>query len=64
MRYQEDSFEWIGYTVNDLNDAISGIDYNSSIMFIDIAKGRGGGGERGKLEKIETQQADCPQLIL
>ena len=55
MRYQEDSFEWIGYTVNDLNDSIFGIDYNSPIMFIDITKGRGVGGERGKLEKIETQ---------
>lgn len=66
MRNQEDSIEWIGYTVNNLNNAISRIDYNFPIMFIDIAKGSGEGCERvvNWKNKIETQQADCPQLIL
>ena len=44
MRNLKDSIEWIGYTVNELNNlnnVISGIDYNSPIMFIDIAKGGG-----------------------
>jgi hypothetical protein len=44
MRNLKDSIEWIGYTVNELNNlnnVISGIGYNSPIMFIDIAKGGG-----------------------
>jgi hypothetical protein len=49
MRNLEDSKEWIGYTVNDFDNAVSGIDYNSPIMFIDIAKGRGECGERGEI---------------
>ena len=51
---------------NNFNNAISGIDYNSPIMFIYIAKGSGEGCERvvNWKNKLETQQADCPQLIL
>lgn len=49
MRNLEDSKEWIGYTVNDFDNAVSGIDYNSPIMFIDIAKERGECGERGEI---------------
>ena len=66
MRNLEDSKEWIGYTVNNLTNAISRIDYNFPIMFIDITKGSGYGCERvvNWKNKIETQQADCPQLIL
>ena len=66
MRNQEDTIEWIGYTVNNLTNAISRIDYNFPIMFIDITKGSGYGCERvvNWKNKIETQQADCLQLIL
>ena len=49
MRNLEDSKEWIGYRVNDFDNAVSGIDYKSPIMFIDIAKGRGECGERGEI---------------
>jgi len=38
MRNLEDSIEWIGYTVNDLDNAISEIDYNSPMLFFDIAR--------------------------
>lgn len=38
MRNLEDSIEWIGYAVNDLDNAISEIDYNSPMMFFDIAR--------------------------
>ena len=38
MRNLEDRIEWIGYTVNDLDNAISEIDYNSPMIFFEIAK--------------------------
>jgi len=41
MRNLEDCIEWIGYTVNDLDNAISEIDYNSPMIFFEIAKEMG-----------------------
>lgn len=38
MRNLDDSIEWIGYTVNDFDNAISEIDYNSPMLFFDIAR--------------------------
>ena len=37
MRDLEESIEWIGYTVNDM-DTISEIDYNDPMTFFDIEK--------------------------
>ena len=41
MRNLENSIEWIGYTVNDLDNAISEIDYNSPMIFFEITKEMG-----------------------
>ena len=49
IRNLEDSIEWIGYTVNDLDNAISEIDYNSPMIFFEIAK------EMGKVIKGEKK---------
>ena len=38
MRNLEDSNEWISYTVNELDNAISEIDYNSPMLFFDVAR--------------------------
>lgn len=41
MKDLEDSFEWIGYAVNDMDNAISVIDYNDPMTFFDIEKSMG-----------------------
>ena len=38
MRKLDESVEWIGYAVNDLDNAITDIDYNSPMTFFEIAK--------------------------
>ena len=38
MRDLEESIEWIGYTVNDMDNTISEIDYNDPMTFFDIEK--------------------------
>ena len=38
MKDLEETIEWIGYAVNDLNNAISEIDYNDPMTFFDIEK--------------------------
>lgn len=37
MRNQEATIEWIRYTVNDMDNAISEIDYNDPMLFFEIA---------------------------
>ena len=41
MKDLEDSFEWIGYAVNDMDNAISEIDYSDPMTFFDIEKSMG-----------------------
>lgn len=38
MKDLEETIEWIGYAVNDLDNAITEIDYNAPIAFFDIEK--------------------------
>ena len=38
MKDLEESVEWIGYAVNDMDNAISEIDYNDPMTFFDIEK--------------------------
>ena len=38
MKDLEDSIEWIGYAVNDMDNTISEIDYNDPMTFFDIEK--------------------------
>ena len=38
MKDLEESIEWIGYTVNDMDNVISEIDYNDPLTFFDIEK--------------------------
>ena len=38
MKDLEETIEWIGYAVNDLDNAISEIDYNDPMTFFDIEK--------------------------
>ena len=38
MRDLEESIEWIGYAVNDMDNTISEIDYNDPMTFFDIEK--------------------------
>ena len=38
MKDLEETIEWIGYAVNDLDNAITEIDYNDPIAFFDIEK--------------------------
>lgn len=38
MRDLEESIEWIGYAVNDMDNAIADIDYNDPMTFFDIEK--------------------------
>ena len=38
MKNLEESVEWIGYTMNDMDNAISEIDYNDPMTFFDIEK--------------------------
>ena len=41
MKDLEDSIEWIGYAVNDMDNVISEIDYNDPMTFFDIEKSMG-----------------------
>lgn len=41
MKDLEESIEWIGYAVNDMDNAISEIDYNDPMTFFDIEKSMG-----------------------
>ena len=34
----EETIEWIGYAVNDMDNAITEIDYNAPMTFFDIEK--------------------------
>jgi len=38
MKDLEETIEWIGYVVNDLDNAITEIDYNDPMAFFDIEK--------------------------
>jgi len=38
MKDLEESIEWIGYAVNDMDNIISEIDYNDPMIFFDIEK--------------------------
>lgn len=38
MKDLEESIEWIGYAVNDMDNTISEIDYNDPMTFFDIEK--------------------------
>lgn len=38
MKDLDEAIEWIGYAVNDLDNAISEIDYNDPMTFFDIEK--------------------------
>ena len=38
MKDLEESIEWIGYAVNDMDNAIQEIDYNAPMTFFDIEK--------------------------
>ena len=38
MKDLEESVEWIGYAVNDMDNVISEIDYNEPMTFFDIEK--------------------------
>lgn len=38
MKDLEESIEWIGYAVNDMDNTISEIDYNTPMTFFDIEK--------------------------
>ena len=38
MKDLEESIEWIGYAVNDMDNTISEIDYNDLMTFFDIEK--------------------------
>ena len=41
MKDLEESIEWIGYAVNDMDNTISEIDYNAPMTFFDIKKSMG-----------------------
>ena len=41
MKDLEESIEWIGYAVNDMDNVISEIDYNDPMTFFDIEKSMG-----------------------
>lgn len=38
MKDLEETLEWVGYAVNDMNNAITEIDYNAPMTFFDIEK--------------------------
>lgn len=41
MKDLEKTVKWIGYAVNDMDNAISEIDYNDPMTFFDIEKSMG-----------------------
>lgn len=53
MKDLEETIEWIGYAVNDLDNAISEIDYNAPMTFFDIEKLMG---------KVISKELKCNSL--
>ena len=53
MKDLEETIEWIGYAVNDLDNAISEIDYNDPMTFFDIEK---------LMEKVISKELKCNTL--
>lgn len=53
MKDLEESIEWIGYAVNDMDNAISEIDYNDPITFLDIEK---------SMRKLISKELKCNSL--
>lgn len=53
MKDLEETVEWIGYAVNDLDNAISEIDYNDPMTFFDIEKLMG---------KVISKELKCNSL--
>ena len=53
MRDLEESIEWIGYAVNDMDNTISEIDYNDPMTFFDIEKVMG---------KVISKELKCNSL--
>ena len=49
----KESVEWIGYAVNDIDNAISEIDYNDPMTFFDIEK---------SMVKVITKELKCNSL--
>ena len=57
MKDLEESVEWIGYAVNDMDNAITEIDYNAPMTFFDIEKLM-----RKVISKSTWLQADKPTM--
>ena len=53
MKDLEESIEWIGYAVNDMDNTISEIDYNDPMTFFDIEKVMG---------KVISKELKCNSL--
>ncbi len=53
MKDLEETIEWIGYVVNDLDNAITEIDYNDPMAFFDIEKVMG---------KVISKELKCNSL--
>lgn len=53
MKDLEETIEWIGYVVNDLDNAITEIDYNDPMAFFDIEKVMG---------KVVSKELKCNSL--
>ena len=53
MKDLEESIEWIGYAVNDMDNVISEIDYNAPMTFFDIEK---------ELGKVIGKELKCNSL--
>ena len=53
MKDLEETIEWIGYAVNDLDNAITEIDYNDPMAFFDIEKVMG---------KVISKELKCNTL--
>ena len=53
MKDLEESIEWIGYAVNDMDNTISEIDYNDPMTFFDIEKVMG---------KVISKELKCNTL--
>ena len=53
MKDLEESVEWIGYAVNDMDNAITEIDYNDPMTFFDIEKLMG---------KVISKELKCNSL--
>ena len=53
MKDLEETVEWIGYAVNDMDNAITEIDYNAPMTFFDIEKSMG---------KVISKELKCNTL--